>query len=142
VFEYEPRRGILTIIFNSAGAGITSLECNNPDNIAVSNRGGIILCEDGGNSIQRMRGLSQNGRTFIFAENRMNLTAADVAQAHEAVNRGRGGVVAHVTPGNIHRHRVGWCVLHRQMDVRQPPDAGHHLRDHWAVGQQLAVVRE
>ena len=71
-----------------------------PDNIAVSPRGGVILCEDGGNNIQRMRGLSQNGNTFIFAENRMNLTAADVAHVDSVINKSRGGIVANFAPGN------------------------------------------
>jgi hypothetical protein len=100
VFEYDPRREILTIVFNSAGSGTTNLECNNPDNIAVSSRGGIILCEDGSNSVSRMRGLSQNGKTFIFAENRISLTAADIAHVDAVVNKGRSGIVASIQPGN------------------------------------------
>jgi secreted PhoX family phosphatase len=136
VFEYDPRKEILTIIFNSAGSGISSLECNNPDNIAVSNRGGIILCEDGGNSIQRMRGLSQNGKTFIFAENRLNLSAADLAQADEAVNRGRGGIVTHCQPGNYSDIEwAGACFIGKWMFVNlQTPGITFAITGPWDNG--------
>lgn len=86
VFCYDPRRETLTMVFNWAGAGVGNNHVNMPDNIAVSPRGGIVLCEDGGNSIQRLRGLTQSGGTFIFGENRMNFTAAQLLQADAALN--------------------------------------------------------
>lgn len=136
VFEYDPRREILTIIFNSAGGGTSNLECNNPDNIAVSNRGGIVLCEDGGNNIQRLRGLSQNGKTFIFAENRMNLTAADVAQADAMVNKGRGGIVANFAPGNYSGIEwAGACFFGKWMFVNiQSPGITFAITGPWDNG--------
>ncbi len=106
VFCYDPRRETLTIVFNSAGAGVGNNHVNNPDNIAVSPRGGIVLCEDGGNSIQRLRGLTQAGGTFIFAENRMNFTAAQLQQADAALNAG-GQVAALIPPGNY--TNTEWC---------------------------------
>jgi uncharacterized protein len=136
VFEYDPRKEILTIIFNSAGGGTTHLECNNPDNIAVSNRGGIILCEDGGNDIQRLRGLSQNGKTFVFAENRINLTAADIERADQAVNKGRGGVVANCRPGNHSGNEwAGACFHGRWMFVNiQTPGITFAITGPWDNG--------
>ena len=77
-----------------------------PDNIAVSPRGGIVLCEDGGNSIQRLRGLTQSGGTFIFGENRMNFSAAQLQQADAALNAG-GQVAAPIPPGNY--TNTEWC---------------------------------
>ena len=44
---------------------------NRPDNICVSPRGSIVLCEDGRGS-QHMRGLTRDGRIFPFARNLLN----------------------------------------------------------------------
>jgi secreted PhoX family phosphatase len=136
VFEYDPRREVLTIIFNSAGRGVSNLECNNPDNIAVSNRGGIILCEDGGNDIQRMRGLSQNGKTFIFAENRINLSAADIAHVDAVVNKGRGGIVASVAAGSHSGNEwAGACFHGKWMFVNiQTPGVTFAITGPWDNG--------
>ncbi len=57
-------------------------EANNPDNITVSPRGGILLCEDGGTHLDpdtgdvvgaRLLGLNHDGNAFPFAENNMLL---------------------------------------------------------------------
>ncbi|WP_116808071.1 alkaline phosphatase PhoX [Steroidobacter cummioxidans] len=106
VFCYDPNREALTMVFNSAGAGVGNNEANNPDTITVSPRGGIVLCEDGGNSPQRLRGLTQDGGTFIFAENRMNFTAAQLQQADTALN-GLGQVAKLVSAGNY--ANTEWC---------------------------------
>jgi hypothetical protein len=106
VFVYDPRRETLTMVFNSTGSGIGSTECNNPDNIAVSPRGGILLCEDGGNSIQRLRGLTQSGGTFLFAENRVVLDAAQIAQVDASLNAG-GSIINTVAPGTY--TNTEWC---------------------------------
>lgn len=50
---------------------------DNPDNITVSPRGGLLVCEDGGGQVvddarsfgTRLVGISQRGRSFVFAEN-------------------------------------------------------------------------
>jgi secreted PhoX family phosphatase len=64
VFEYNPRNGRLRILFASPGEDVLS----NPDNIGVSPRGGIVLCEDG-NGVQFMHGLTTDGEIFPFAAN-------------------------------------------------------------------------
>lgn len=46
---------------------------DNPDNITISPRGGIILCEDGDRLGQRLIGLTPEGETFPFAENNVVL---------------------------------------------------------------------
>jgi secreted PhoX family phosphatase len=67
---------------------------NNPDNIGISPRGGILLCEDGGGVTDsfgfgdRMMGLNTDGSSFIFAKNNINLSAADVAGAGKLVAAG------------------------------------------------------
>lgn len=98
VFCYDPRRETITVIFNSTGAGTGNTECNNPDNISVSPRGGILLLEDGG-GLARLRGLNHQGETFIFAENNIVLTNADLAAADLAL-KANGGIIARIPADN------------------------------------------
>jgi secreted PhoX family phosphatase len=56
--------GQLSLLFESTSA--TMLD--GPDNISVSPRGGMVLCEDGDNS-QFLRGLTRGGQIFDFALN-------------------------------------------------------------------------
>ena len=70
VWEYQPGRsggGLLRLVFESPGADVL----DSPDNITVSPRGGVVLCEDGG-GVQFLRGLTHNGRIFDFARNEVN----------------------------------------------------------------------
>ena len=77
VFEYDPRDETLTVIYDAPNA----IELDNPDNITVTPRGGLLLCEDAaGNNFtegERLIGLTLDGNTFTFAQNNVNLTAAD-----------------------------------------------------------------
>lgn len=60
VFHYRPTaddRGILTLVFESPSREVLDA----PDNICLSPRGGIVLCEDGGGD-QYVRGLDREGR--------------------------------------------------------------------------------
>jgi secreted PhoX family phosphatase len=59
--------GTLSLVFESPGEDV--LEA--PDNIAVSPRGGIVLCEDGG-GIQFIRGLTQRGEIFDLVQTNGN----------------------------------------------------------------------
>jgi secreted PhoX family phosphatase len=77
-----------------------------PDNIGVSPRGGVVLCEDGGQAPQRMRGLTADGGTFVFAENNIVLSAANIAAADAALGAG-GKVIASVGAGDYRRQE--WC---------------------------------
>jgi len=80
----------LTCIFASTDAEIA----NNPDNITVSPRGGLLLCEDGGGVQdtygfgERLLGLTTAGEAYIFAKN--NVVFDDV-QAAAAGKRVSGG---------------------------------------------------
>jgi secreted PhoX family phosphatase len=66
VFAYEPARASLRMIFESTGLD----SCNYPDNLTVSPRGGLVLCEDGDRSEgQLLCGLDAKGRLFDFARN-------------------------------------------------------------------------
>ncbi len=135
VFVYDPRRETLTMVFNSTGAGIGNTECNMPDNIAVSPRGGIMLCEDGGNSIQRLRGLTQSGGTFLFAENRVVLDAAQIAQVDASLNAG-GSIVETIPPGTYTNNEwCGACFYEKWMFVNlQTPGITFAITGPWDNG--------
>jgi hypothetical protein len=82
VWEYRLRDGRLTLAFESPGGTV----CDSPDNLVVSPRGGILLCEDDASSANagqddtspfdpeitdrnRLIGLSRKAEAFTFAEN-------------------------------------------------------------------------
>ena len=70
VWEYRPlgnSGGQLTLVFESPNATVLDA----PDNICVTPRGGIILCEDG-DADQYLRGLTPRGEIFDFARNALN----------------------------------------------------------------------
>jgi secreted PhoX family phosphatase len=76
VFEYNPIDETLTLVYNS----LSPLDCENPDNLTVTPRGGLLLCEDnsGGtpNDAERLLGLTFGGGVFTFAKNNIVLTSA------------------------------------------------------------------
>src|SRR5690606_32843668 len=65
VFHYDPRCEKLTLIFESRNNTSHPVM---PDNMTISPRGGILLCEDRG-GISRLMGLSQAGEVFEFGRN-------------------------------------------------------------------------
>ncbi len=76
IFCYDPRKETLTILFESTNA-VTQVD--GPDNIAVSPRGSILMCEDGGSNPKRCVALTKSGNTFPFLENRIHLDQGDLA---------------------------------------------------------------
>ena len=46
---------------------------DSPDNVTVSPRGGLVLCEDGGRSPQKLHALSPSGVRLDLAWNNMQL---------------------------------------------------------------------
>lgn len=70
IWEYNPREEQLTLIFESPSADIL----DSPDNLTVSPRGGIVLCEDGEVLPHRIHGLTPDGALFTFAENNVVLS--------------------------------------------------------------------
>jgi uncharacterized protein len=66
VWEYRPRGksgGQLILLFESPSADVLDA----PDNLCVSPRGGLVLCEDGEDD-QFVRGLTRDGRIFDIAQ--------------------------------------------------------------------------
>jgi secreted PhoX family phosphatase len=60
--------GTLELVFESPRADIL----DQPDNLTVSPRGGVVICEDCDGAIH-LRGLSPEGEVFPFARNLLNL---------------------------------------------------------------------
>jgi secreted PhoX family phosphatase len=81
VWAFDPAND--TCIFASGNP----LAGNNPDNLTVSPRGGILLCEDGGGIEdafgfgERLLGLTPGGETLVFAKNNVVLEPADIQRA-------------------------------------------------------------
>jgi secreted PhoX family phosphatase len=68
VWEYDPAAETLRLLFESPGAEIL----NAPDNLCVSPRGGLVLCEDG-SGLEFVHGLTADGTIFRFAQNNVVL---------------------------------------------------------------------
>ncbi len=68
VFAYDPKADTFTCVFASPSAAVL----NAPDNVCVSPRGGLVLCEDG-SGLEYLHGLSPDGEIFPFAQNNVVL---------------------------------------------------------------------
>ncbi len=98
VWEYDPRKETLRAVFVAGSQQVG----DNIDNIAVSPRGGILLCEDGDSVIDgygpgtRLLGLSAAGDSYPFAKNAVSLTHAQIGAAGKRIAPGdyRGEEVA------------------------------------------------
>lgn len=88
IWALDLHSGELEAIFVSAD----TLIGNSPDNVCISPRGGVLFCEDGGNSgpkgdpsvqIEQMRlmGVTPGGASYVFAKHNFNFTAEQMAAA-------------------------------------------------------------
>lgn len=88
VFVYDPNAETLEVIFHSTDFNA----CDNPDNIVVTPRGGLLMCEDnaGGQGQyfdgERLLGLTLNGEVFTFAVNDLNFTPAGLGTYNRAAD--------------------------------------------------------
>jgi uncharacterized protein len=64
VWSYQPGVERLTLVYESP----SDTELDLPDNVAVSRRGALVLCEDGSGD-NFLRGLTKSGEVFTFARN-------------------------------------------------------------------------
>jgi secreted PhoX family phosphatase len=64
IWEYDPKAETIRLLFQSPGSAVL----NSPDNITVSPRGGLVLCEDGSGE-EFLHGLTVEGEIFQFAKN-------------------------------------------------------------------------
>jgi secreted PhoX family phosphatase len=79
------------------------LAMDSPDNITLSPRGGLVVCEDGGGILRnegsrlsgtRMLGIKPNGESFVFAENIMQLAGSPGGQPQIPAGDYRGSEFA------------------------------------------------
>jgi secreted PhoX family phosphatase len=68
IWEYDPAAETIRLVFQSPGADVLNM----PDNITVSPRGGLVLCEDG-SGLEYLHGLTAAGEIFKFAQNNVVL---------------------------------------------------------------------
>ena len=68
VWALDIDRQELRLVFESPGAEVLNM----PDNVTVSPRGGLVLCEDG-TANPCVHGLTPDGRLFRFARNAVRL---------------------------------------------------------------------
>ncbi len=68
VWEIDPRRDRMRLLFESPGAPVLNM----PDNLALSPRGGLVICEDG-TMTPCVHGLTTEGRIFRFARNNIKI---------------------------------------------------------------------
>jgi hypothetical protein len=64
VWVHDPVASTITLLFESNDPDVLDA----PDNITVTPRGGLIVCEDNG-GMQLLRGISRSGEIFDFAKN-------------------------------------------------------------------------
>jgi secreted PhoX family phosphatase len=70
IWQYVPDRGNfgeLVLVYESPGPDVLK----GPDNLCISPRGGLAICEDGG-SDNYLRGIDEDGHLFDFMCNRIN----------------------------------------------------------------------
>jgi secreted PhoX family phosphatase len=73
IFEYDPVEERVRLMFESPSADVL----NAPDNMCVSPRGGLVLCEDGSGT-EYVHGLTTDGTIFRFVQNNVDLRQTPV----------------------------------------------------------------
>ena len=68
VWELDVERQVLRLVFESPGKDVLNM----PDNVCLSPRGGLVLCEDGTEN-PSIHGMTREGRIFRFARNNVVL---------------------------------------------------------------------
>jgi secreted PhoX family phosphatase len=131
IFVYDPRKETLTLMFESSG----SSEVDGPDNICVSPRGSVLMCEDGGRNPKLCVGLTQTGVTFPFIENQVVMTAGDI----DVVDAVYPGTKAYFRSNPVGNYRssefAGACFHDRWLFVNiQTPGITFAITGPWENG--------
>lgn len=69
LWAYHPQSSTLELVYESPDP----TELDYPDNIVISPRGGLVLCEDSDQPMQRLYGMDRQGGLFAFAQNDVRL---------------------------------------------------------------------
>jgi secreted PhoX family phosphatase len=88
IWEYDPAEDRLRLVYESPHVDVL----DSPDNICVSPRGGLVLCEDG-SGLEFVHGLTVDGQIFRFAQNNVVLNG----ERNGIVGDFRGGEFAGAT---------------------------------------------
>ncbi|HZG96072.1 MAG TPA: alkaline phosphatase PhoX, partial [Mycobacteriales bacterium] len=119
IFHYRALstdRGQLMLVFESRSASVL----DSPDNICVSPRGGIVLCQDG-SGMEFMHGLTPAGEIFPFAQNNIVLPAAVMAErAYTGTGDYRGSECCGAT---FEPKNGNWLQAHRDPPRSRRPAA-------------------
>jgi len=70
VWEYDPERELLTLIFESPGSSVLQ----SPDNVVIVPKTGHIFLQEDGAGEQFIRGVTRNGQIYDFARTAANET--------------------------------------------------------------------
>lgn len=82
VWELDIRNQVIRLVFQSPGADVLNM----PDNLVVSPRGGLVLCEDG-TANPCVHGLTREGKIVRFVRNNMVLNGERNGFAGDFRNR-------------------------------------------------------
>ena len=116
MFEYDPRRETDYVDLRMRR---TPKRLDNPDNMTVTPRGGLLLCEDAaGNNFRARRAADRpdaDGQDVYVRQNNINLTA-----------RRFGAPPRHDRAGRLPHAGMGRRLLQpgRPLALREHPDAG------------------
>jgi secreted PhoX family phosphatase len=69
VWAYHPQAERLELVFESPAPDVLDY----PDNITLSPRGGLVICEDSAQPVQRLYGMDRDGGLFEFCRNNVRL---------------------------------------------------------------------
>lgn len=69
VWAYHPGAEILELVFESPDRQVLDY----PDNVVLSPRGGLVICEDSEQPVQRLYGMTRGGGLFEFCRNNVVL---------------------------------------------------------------------
>lgn len=69
VWAYHPGAEILELVFESPDPSVLDF----PDNVVLSPRGGLVICEDSSQPVQRLYGMTREGGLFEFCRNNVRL---------------------------------------------------------------------
>lgn len=110
IFAYDPRRETFTLVYESSGADV----CDNPDNIAWSPRGSLILCEDGSNAVSRMHGLTTDGTVFPFCASNADFRTGGAVGNYTRPSTGRlfnsNGMTSEFCGATFHNEWLFVCL--------------------------------
>lgn len=87
VWELDPRRERLRLLLESPGSHLLNM----PDNVRLSPRGGLAICEDG-TTIPSLQALTRDGRIVRFARNNVRLAGERNGIAGDFTMREMAGV--------------------------------------------------